>query len=146
MGYKHFPIGVHQILWREDGKVLLLKRAATKSFLPGTWWLPGGHHDGEQTLEESAAREALEEVGVTVDLHHQRLACVSHTKVGLEALNTFCVGTKWTGEPVNNEPQDADEIGWFDIENLPSPLPEFVAQAIRAAITQDGVTYFKLEL
>lgn len=146
MGYKHFPIGVHQILLREDGKVLLLKRAATKSFLPSTWWLPGGHHDGDETLEAACAREALEEVSVQVDLTQQRLAVVAHTKVGLEAINMFCVATKWLGEPINNEPQDASEIGWFDVENLPVPLPEFVARAIRAAVKDEGLTYFKLEM
>jgi len=144
--YKHFPIGVHQILQRADGKILLLKRAVTKSFLPGTWWLPGGHHDGDQTLEESSAREALEEVGVTVSMEYQRMACIAHTKVGLEALHAFCIATKWQGEPVNNEPEDASEIGWFDIDNLPSPLPEFVERAIRTAVRGRDLTYFKLEI
>lgn len=146
MGYVHFPLAAHQILQRADGKILLLKRSAHRSFLPSTWFLPAGHHDGDQTLEESAAREALEEVGVEIDMAYQRAACFIHSKVGLETISAFFVATKWRGEAVNNEPQEADEIGWFDIDNLPSPLPNFVRDAIRAAVQATQLIYIPLDL
>ena len=53
------------ILRRADGRILLGRRAGV-SYGDGLWGLPGGHVDDTETLAQAAAREALEEVGVTV--------------------------------------------------------------------------------
>jgi 8-oxo-dGTP diphosphatase len=47
-----------------DGEVLLIKRA----FEPfkGMWTLPGGRHEAGESIEETAAREILEELGLAV--------------------------------------------------------------------------------
>jgi 8-oxo-dGTP pyrophosphatase MutT (NUDIX family) len=58
-------VGVHLIL-TANGKVLLLRRAST-GFADGSWSLPGGCLDEGETLPAAAAREALEEVGITIN-------------------------------------------------------------------------------
>jgi len=58
-------VGVHLIL-AEGGKVLLLRRANT-GFADGWWSVPGGSLEHGETLPQAAAREALEEVGVSID-------------------------------------------------------------------------------
>lgn len=47
-----------------DGKVLLIKRA----FAPyqHLWTLPGGRIEPDETIEQCATREILEEIGVTI--------------------------------------------------------------------------------
>ena len=58
-------VGVHLIL-AADGKVLLLRRANT-GFADGSWSVPGGCLDEGETLPAAAAREAREELGITID-------------------------------------------------------------------------------
>lgn len=141
----HFPIAVNQILLRA-GKVFLLRRSLDATFFPGMWWLPGGHHDGGETIEQATSRETFEEAGVRVDPADQRVSCIAHTRAGLEAIHFFCVATKFDGEPCNNEPDKAIACGWFDVNNLPSPIPLFVAQAVRDGVAQGkGIAYHPLE-
>ncbi len=56
-------IGVGVIVVRDDGSVLLEKRADC-----GLWGLPGGRVDPGESLTEAAVREVQEETGLTVTL------------------------------------------------------------------------------
>ncbi len=51
-----------------DGKVLIGKRADTKSFLPGKWELPGGHIEFGETIEKGLVRELKEEFNIDIAL------------------------------------------------------------------------------
>ncbi len=61
-GVTHFVTGV--AIFR-DGKLLVVRRAAD-DFLGGIYEIPGGGVDEGETFEIAAAREALEETGLTV--------------------------------------------------------------------------------
>ena len=50
----------------EDGKVFVAKRADTKSFLPGSWEIPGGHVEFGESVEEALIREVREELGIAI--------------------------------------------------------------------------------
>lgn len=53
-----------------DGRVLLMHRVAQAEQdgdIPGCWAFPGGGIEGEETAEEAARREILEETGVAYD-------------------------------------------------------------------------------
>ena len=59
---EHLPIACVDIAIVHRGAVLLVKRADAPA--KGQWWVPGGRvHKGE-TMKETAARKALEEVGL----------------------------------------------------------------------------------
>ncbi len=47
-----------------DGKVLLVKRAHMPGL--GLWAIPGGRVNPGETLQDAAAREILEETGITI--------------------------------------------------------------------------------
>ena len=61
-GEQQWPkLGVSASVWR-DGKVLLVQRAKPPA---GIWAFPGGHVEAGERLEEAAARELLEETGMS---------------------------------------------------------------------------------
>ena len=61
-GEQQWPkLGVSASIWR-GGKVLLVQRAKPPR---GIWAFPGGHVEAGEKLEEAAARELLEETGMS---------------------------------------------------------------------------------
>lgn len=56
------------VLLHKDGKVLIGKRALTKSFLPGKWELPGGHVEFGETVRDCLERELIEEFNIEIIL------------------------------------------------------------------------------
>lgn len=50
-----------------NGKALFLRRTATAHDFPGCWDFPGGTAEGAETSEQTAIREAREEVGMIPD-------------------------------------------------------------------------------
>ena len=55
---KHFHLRVRGII--RDGEHILLARAKGKSYS----FLPGGHHEMEETIAQTLVRELREELGV----------------------------------------------------------------------------------
>lgn len=49
-----------------NGRLLIARRAATKSFLPGVYELPGGHVEFGETMEEGLTRELQEELHIGI--------------------------------------------------------------------------------
>ena len=61
------PVPIVRLVVRDDdGRVLLLRRAAT-AYAEGQWSLPGGKVDYGDTLEEAARRELREETDLECD-------------------------------------------------------------------------------
>lgn len=56
-------------VWERDGRtqVLLCKRAIEPRY--GYWTLPAGFMENEETTEQAAERETLEEAGARIELH-----------------------------------------------------------------------------
>lgn len=64
-GPQQFPrLAASACVWRE-GRVLLIQRARP---IAGQWSLPGGHVEPGEATQDAAARELLEETGVTAAL------------------------------------------------------------------------------
>ena len=64
MGYKQ-PVSVLVVIYTATLQVLLLERAD----FPGYWQSVTGSRDGDETLNETAARETFEETGLDANLY-----------------------------------------------------------------------------
>jgi ADP-ribose pyrophosphatase YjhB (NUDIX family) len=125
-------VGVHLIVLREQ-KVLLLRRANT-GFADGAWSVPGGSLEEGETLPAAAAREALEETGLTIapdDLAFAHL-CHHADPDGLARLGVFFTARRWAGQPVNAEPHLCSELAWHDPDDLPGDTVGYIRAALLA--------------
>ena len=89
----------------------------------GSWSVPGGYLEFNESFEEGAARECLEETGIKIT----KLKFVYATnnilkKDGVHTITIFMRGQLVRGKPMVCEPNKFVEVGWYDPNDLPSPL------------------------
>lgn len=109
------------LLLRDGDKVLMMRRANT-GYMDGKYGVPSGHLDGGESAMVAAAREALEEIGVTIDPADLTFAHVCHRlaeEEDYERVDFFFEVDAWQGKPKNAEPEKCDDLKWFDIKKLP---------------------------
>jgi 8-oxo-dGTP diphosphatase len=129
---------VYGILRRDDGRLLLLRRAGT-SFRQGQLSLPAGHLDGGEDAVSGLVRELREELRIEADPAACRLALLLHTAPedadDQEYFHLFFTVDRWTGEPAIGEPDKCSELRWVATGELPADVVDYVAEAL-AAITR----------
>jgi len=128
-------VGVGVLQVDELDRVLLTLRNRPPE--AGYWSIVGGKLDFLETLEECAAREAREEVGIEVAI--QSLLCVTDHCLPQE--NQHWVSPAYlakirTGSTVNCEPDKTADVQWFPLDRLPSNLTMTARNAIRAYTRQ----------
>lgn len=121
------------IILKQDNQVLLVKRC-NSDWASERWNFPGGLLEDGETLLQAAVRETREETGVIVEAQDFTLVHVLHVQAGGTNTRTiigfYFIATKWRGTPINNEPDKHSDIGWFDVENLPTTTTEHARQAL----------------
>jgi ADP-ribose pyrophosphatase YjhB (NUDIX family) len=110
------PKVVVGVIPERNGRVLLLRRAIEPRH--GAWTFPGGFMEIDETVEECAAREAHEEIGVEV----QVLDLVGvYSRPGLHPgpsiVSIVFHGAVESGEPAPG--REALETRWFAPEDIP---------------------------
>lgn len=96
---------------REDGQILLVRRAIGPRI--GTWVFPGGYMDMDETAEEAAIRETLEEANLEVtDLAIVGVFTRPEPGVVVIVYEARAVGTASAGD-------ETSEVGWFAPEAIP---------------------------
>lgn len=124
-------VGVHLVLV-EDGRVLLGRRANT-SFADGSWHVPAGHLEAGESVLAGMAREAKEELGITI--REEDLGMV-HTLHHLDAddgagrLQLFFSPRSYTGKITNREPNKCTALRWWPLDELPEPIVGYTADAL----------------
>ncbi len=120
------------LLLRGDGadlEVLLQLRGPGTSYKPGHWaTAAAGHVERGESVFAAAAREAAEELGITVvsgDI--SPLCAMQRTLPGVadpleQRVDYFLTTRVWEGEPSVVEPEKAVELGWFRPSRLPAPM------------------------
>ena len=113
----------------KDGKILLQKRKGSKLW-PGYYALPAGHIDEGENQYEAVAREAMEELGITIDPRKIRGTYIVHRRNHFEIdgkilepyFDFYFDIDEWEGEPSIMEPDKCDELIWVNPEQIPFPF------------------------
>ena len=103
------------VLIEEGSRVLLVQRANEP--FRGLWTLPAGFVNGGEDPAEAAARECLEETGLTV--HVTRVLDVIAGREHERGADFIIV---YQAQVISGEmtpADDADAVEWFERENLP---------------------------
>ena len=116
----HPWIGVDNIIINEKGEILLGKRSEQEKNFQGKWNLVSGMMEWGETVEEALKREAMEEIGVEVEVvkftgryydakdRHPTKTCI--------ALPHLCKIV--SGEPRVVDPEEIVEVKWFKPEEI----------------------------
>lgn len=131
------PYIASYVLLEKDGKIAFVLRANT-SWMNNYYGLPSGKVEKNESYTAAAAREALEEVGVTVQPEDLTFVHVMHRQEGLDWVDVYFKAEKWQGEVVNAEPDVHSELVWLDPQNLPEntiPSVRYALEQIQAGKT-----------
>ena len=126
-------LGAASVIVDPRGRVLLVHH----TYGGLNWEIPGGGTDPDESVEETAIREAREEVGVV--LGERRLVGVYWEGTwGPGGLHHFVFRTSLapgSPEPRATDLQEISECGWFAPDRLPRPISDFTARRIADALS-----------
>ncbi len=124
-GIDYIAVGVSYFCHDGNGKYLMNKRSTNCRDEHGRWDIGGGGIDFDDTIEETLRKELKEEYCVE-NIEYEFLG---HKDVFREQDGSkthwiqFFFRVKVDPKEVKNgEPHKFDEIGWFSLDNLPTPL------------------------
>lgn len=113
-------IPVAYVIFRRENQILLQRRCGT-GFMDG-YWSSGaaGHVEAGESVFHAACREALEELGVTVDPADLMPLTVLHRAPN--RVDFFFQCTAWDGQPLMMEQDKSADLRWFELEELPGAV------------------------
>ncbi|QYR22443.1 NUDIX domain-containing protein [Paenibacillus sp. sptzw28] len=126
----HKLIGAAAVILDSEGRVLLVKHSYGKN----NWDLPGGKAEKDESAQETAKREVLEETGLEVtvgqltgiyydpgyDMHHF----------------VFLSNNDHNQQPQPSSPEIL-ECRYCSIDDLPKPISDFTYKRIQEALDKD---------
>ncbi|WP_367132236.1 MULTISPECIES: NUDIX hydrolase [Streptomyces] len=110
-----------------DGGVLMVQRRVKEGEL--LWQFPAGKVEAGESPEEAAAREALEETGVTVKptvLLGER----THPKTGRRMAYVACALV--SGEAHVADTEELSDLAWARLADIPSYVPYGLFEPVQA--------------
>ena len=102
-----------------EGKILLARRSRHRKAYPDCWSFPGGHVEGDETLDQALCREVAEELGI-VPLDYNPISQILDPNVTAEPVcyHLYAV-KKWDGEPTILD-EEHSELRWFSLREASS--------------------------
>ena len=118
-GFVHFRdpgVGAAVVVFDDAGRILLVRRApgATR---PGLWSIPAGYVDYGEEVRAGAARELVEETGLEAEVGEPVWVATNFHDPAKVTVGIWFAGRVTGG--VLRAGDDAAEVGWFDLEDLP---------------------------
>jgi ADP-ribose pyrophosphatase YjhB (NUDIX family) len=128
-----FSHGAASVITDEEGRVLLVRHGYGEQ----NWEIPGGAGEPGESAEETARREALEEIGVGIEI--ERMSGVYFDPTN--GAHHFAFRARCTGAPRSADPSEISDVGWFLPADLPRPVSDWTELRIRDALS-DGPAVF----
>jgi len=119
-------IGAATVIVDDPDLVLLVKH----SYGERNWELPGGRGETRESGEETARREAREEVGL--ELYDMRLTGV-YWDPSVD-MHHFVFRARVAERPRVADKSEITEVGWFSRDALPRPISDFTMRRIEDAL------------
>jgi len=119
-GFIHYenPTPAAGVLLAENKKILLVKRKYEPA--AGTWTLPSGFVEKDESPEKTAVRETLEETGLHVNIIRLFDAVGSCFHSSDPIILVLYEAIRVSGELTAGD--DAEEAQFFDFDNLPENI------------------------
>ncbi|MGW5586953.1 NUDIX hydrolase [Streptomyces sp. NPDC003857] len=121
-------VSVAGVVVREDGRLLAIRRADN-----GTWELPGGVLELNETPEAGVAREVLEETGIHVEVD-ELTGVYKNTTRGIVALVFRCKPSGGT-ERTSNE---STAVEWLTPDEVSERMAKVFAVRLLDALDGNG--------
>ena len=118
MGKCNFRVAINLVI-NQNNKLLLMRRFNT-GWNDGMYALMGGHVEDSENPLDAAVREASEELGIKINKSDLSLLLTMAVKPDHIYLYFSC--SKLEGKITNMEPNQCDDIKFFDINNLPENI------------------------
>lgn len=120
MDTKRPKVGIGVIIIK-DGNILLGKRKNAHG--EGSWSFPGGHLEFNETWEDCADRETMEETGLGITNIRFGTATNDIFKVeDKHYITIFMLADYHSGEARVMEPDKCEGWKWFNWDKLPRPI------------------------
>ncbi len=127
--------GAASVIVDDARSVLLVKH----SYGPLNWEVPGGIAEPGESIEETARREAQEELGVEIVIDALTGVYWEPSWGGIGGHHfVFRARLANAAVPRRADVNEITDLGWFTLEGLPRPISDFTVQRIRDAL--DGGT------
>jgi 8-oxo-dGTP diphosphatase len=133
-GIDYIGVGVGAVIVNDRDEVLLLLRR--KSPEAGSWSIPGGGVEWQETCQDAIVRECIEEVGVSVRVE-RFLTVVNHIvpedRMHWVSIEFLCSVVE--GHARNVGEQESSDLRWFPFSTLPKRLSQPSREAIQAFLS-----------
>lgn len=132
------------LLLIKDNKILLTRRQNT-GFMDGYYMVPSGHVEEGEFPTNAMIREAKEEVGIDIqssNLEFVHFLYRQKTDPTGERVDIFFVCKKWSDDIKNMEPDKCDEVGFYDMDNLPEKTVPYLKAVLKNY--QKGVSFLEI--
>jgi 8-oxo-dGTP diphosphatase len=140
-GFEFIGVSVCAIVHDGNGNILLMKRGPKARDERGCWDICGGELEHGETIDSAIRRELMEELSVeAIDIEFLT-AYEAHRIIDNKKSHWVALAHSVQVDPnkvTNAEPHKISEIGWFDLDNLPTPrhsqFDKNIGPAIKAKI------------
>lgn len=120
-------MGSASVMTDSEGRILLVKHSYGKC----NWDLPGGKAEANESAQETAKREALEETGLEIDIgpltgiYYDPRYDMHHF--------VFISSNKTEQQPAPSSPEIL-ECRYCSLDDLPTPISDFTVKRIQDAL------------
>lgn len=132
-GHDHIGVGVGAMVSDGAGRLFLARRGQAARNEAGSWEFPGGAVGFGELMEDAVVREFAEEYGMRIEVTGQ-LGAFDHLlpDEGQHWVSVTYLARHVAGEPQIAEPAKCSAIGWFRLDELPSPLSRITVANVAA--------------